>query len=125
MSNTVVDIRVLEARWDGVSKTKPEDYLDDQTCGAAPTQFKGNVDGAAYYFRYRWGKWQLAIAETNDAAVAATADCHAPRFYYAEGYHRHPDAPGASACVAWLAATIIHHSVETWRHFRLDNSADE
>ncbi len=104
-----------------MDKTTPEDYLLDQTTGAAPTQFEGEVDGAAYYFRYRWGRWQLAIAETSEDAVAATIDWNAPRFYYAEGRHRPPTAPGASACTALFATAIIHRSIETWRYFRCDD----
>lgn len=43
---------------------------DKKTCSACPTQWEGTLkDGRSFYFRYRWGKAYLGVADTIDNAV--------------------------------------------------------
>lgn len=43
------------------------------TCHSAPTQYEGQLhDGRWFYFRYRFARAQLGIADTLNAAVEAT-----------------------------------------------------
>lgn len=44
------------------------------TCGAAPLQVEGPIDGGYVYFRARHGFWDLAIGKDWHAAVDATID---------------------------------------------------
>lgn len=52
------------------------------TCTACPTQYEGTLsNGQHFYFRYRWGCVQFAIAPTHDAAVTATIELATTHFY--------------------------------------------
>ncbi len=80
--------------------------LIEQTCGACPVQFEGELsDGRCFYFRARGGGWTFHIAATVGEAIATPP--------VAEGEDRHGGfMPAAVAESLILALATLNSKPE-------------
>jgi hypothetical protein len=92
---------------------------------AAPVDYVGTIDGAAYSFRARGGRWMLTIAETPERAVEAqlARDPLDRAYFAAEGrYHRADEGLHTGFAASWMpleqAEAIIRCAAAAWRAAR-------
>ena len=84
--------------------------------GAAPVQIEGTVDGKRFYFRARYRRWRLAIADTEDDAVDAIWGKTPAYHFRAEGEVENEvvEFP-ASMMPMRQAEALVRGAVELWR----------
>lgn len=84
--------------------------------GASPVEYTGRVDGKAYYFKSRWRRWRMAIADSLDQCLEALRAQHPHEvadFYCTAPYS--DDKFAAGYMPLGQAEAIICGCVQVWR----------